>query len=265
MNLVGNAVKFTERGGIELSVTWSDGQLRVEVKDTGPGIAGIEQTRIFQPFVQVGETDGRAEGTGLGLAISQELALIMGGSLTVSSDGRSGSLFRLEIPAPLAARPLPQSAVLAIRPTPRQVLVVDDNDLNRLLGQKLLERDGHSVQVACDGEEALAMVARHEPDVVLMDLQMPGLDGLQTMQEMRRQGFTVPVIALTANAANADRERCIAAGMDGYLTKPLELATLRATLRALGDPQHGPWQQDTVPAVAFNDSRSVGAIQPTNA
>jgi signal transduction histidine kinase/CheY-like chemotaxis protein len=233
MNLVGNAVKFTECGGIDLAATWRDGRLLVEVKDTGPGIAESDLAGIFQPFIQVGRTNAQAEGTGLGLTISRELAALMGGSLTAWSDGRSGCLFRLELPAPLAAPPLHEADATPTAPAPRKVLVVDDNDLNRLLGRKLLERDGHSVEVACDGGEALAMIARRAPDVVLMDLQMPGLDGLETMREIRRRGFEMPVIALTANAVNGDRERCIAAGMDGYLTKPLDLPALRATLRAL--------------------------------
>lgn len=233
MNLVGNAVKFTERGGIDVAATWREGFLRVEVKDSGPGIAGSDLERIFQPFVQVGRTDLQSDGTGLGLAISRELAELMGGTLTASSDGRSGSLFRLELPAPLSAPPLQEAIVIPAAPTPRSVLVVDDNDLNRLLGQRLLERDGHSVQVARDGEEALEMIARCMPDVVLMDLQMPGLDGLQTMREIRSRGVAVPVIALTANALNGDRERCLAAGMSGYLTKPLDLADLRAALCGL--------------------------------
>jgi signal transduction histidine kinase/CheY-like chemotaxis protein len=233
MNLVGNSVKFTEHGWIEVAATWRDGFLRVEVKDSGPGIAVSELDEIFQPFVRVGRTTVQAEGTGLGLAISRELAELMGGTLTAASDGRSGSLFRLELPVPLSAPPPQEAVVIPAAPTPRAVLVVDDNDLNRLLGQRLLERDGHSVQVARDGEEALAMIARRMPDVVLMDLQMPGLDGLQTMREIRRRGLAVPVIALTANAVNGDRERCLAAGMSGYLTKPLDLPDLRAALCGL--------------------------------
>jgi CheY-like chemotaxis protein len=207
--------------------------LRVEVADTGPGIAEAELAGLFQPFVQAGLTNSQAEGTGLGLAISRELAELMGGSLTAESDGKSGSVFRLELPAPLATPPLRESAAAPPAPAPRRVLIVDDNDLNRLLGQKLLEREGHSVEVACDGGEALAMIARGAPDVVLMDLQMPGLDGLETTRELRRRGSAVPVIALTANAVQGDRERCLAAGMDGYLPKPLDLAALRATLRGL--------------------------------
>lgn len=233
MNLVGNAVKFTERGGIGLAATWRDGVFRVEVSDTGPGIPEAELAGLFQPFVQAGLAHARAEGTGLGLAISRELAELMGGSLTATSDGKSGSRFLLELPAPLAAPPPRESAEASPAPVPRRVLIVDDNDLNRLLGQKLLEREGHVVEVACEGGEALAMIARRAPDIVLMDLQMPGLDGLETTRELRRRGCAVPVIALTANAVQGDRERCLAAGMDGYLPKPLDLAALRAAFQAL--------------------------------
>lgn len=233
VNLVGNAVKFTERGRVELVARWHAGVLRVEVSDTGPGIAEAELPGLFEPFVQAGPRNARAEGTGLGLAISRELAELMGGSVTASSDGRSGSVFRLELPAPLAAAPRSEVPAPPPAPAPRAVLIVDDNELNRLLGQKLLERDGHSVEVASDGREALAAIARRSPDVVLMDLEMPGLDGLETTRELRRRGSAVPVIALTANAIQGDRERCLAAGMDGYLPKPLDLAALRAVFLAL--------------------------------
>jgi len=233
MNLVGNAVKFTESGGIELSASWQDGVLRVEVSDTGPGIAESDLPGLFEPFFQAGPLDERAEGTGLGLAISRELAELMGGTLTAASDGRSGSVFRLELPAPLAAAPPGELPHAPPAPAPRAVLIVDDNELNRLLGQKLLERDGHTVEVASDGREALAAIARRAPDVVLMDLEMPGLDGLETTRELRRRGSAVPVIALTANAIQGDRERCLAAGMDDYLPKPLDLAALRAAFLAL--------------------------------
>lgn len=240
MNLVGNAVKFTEFGRIDLAAAWRDGRLLVEVKDTGPGIAESDLAGIFHPFIQARRTNAQAEGTGLGLTISRELAALMGGSLTASSDGRTGCLFRLELPALLTAPSRQEAGATPAPSAPLAVLVVDDNDLNRLLGRKLLERDGHSVEVACDGGEALAMIARRAPDVVLVDLQMPGLDGVETMREIRRRGFEMPVIALTANAVSGDRERCVAAGMDGYLTKPLDLATLRAALSALAFVDRGP-------------------------
>jgi CheY-like chemotaxis protein len=234
MNLLGNAVKFTEHGRIELLATWREGWLRVDVSDTGPEIPDAESAAIFQPFVQAGPEGARSQGTGLGLAISRELAELMGGTLAVSSNGESGSLFRLELPAPLATPPLRETGSGAPMPAPRRVLIVDDNDINRLLGRKLLERDGHSVEVACDGQEALAMIERQTPDVVLMDILMAGLDGLETTRELRRRGFTVPVIALTANVVQGDRERCIAAGMDGYLSKPLDIDALREAFRETG-------------------------------
>lgn len=233
MNLVGNAVKFTAHGSITILASWKDSLLRVEVKDTGPGISQTDLARIFQPFTQVGPLDGRGDGSGLGLTISRELAALMGGSITVLSDGVSGCLFRLEIPAPLTVPPLRDPARPPLAPTPRKILIVDDNELNRLLGKRLLERDGHLVQLACDGKEAIAMVSLNELDLVLMDLQMPGLDGLETMKEIRRLGSSVPVIALTASAVSADRDLCIAAGMTDYLTKPIDLAALQATLDRL--------------------------------
>lgn len=234
INLVANAVKFTERGEVELLAEWRDGWFRFEVRDTGPGIPAHELERLFQPFVQAGDPRSHQEGTGLGLAISRELAELMGGSLTADSDGKSGSVFRFEVPAAAVAPPLRDASAELPAPAPRVVMIVDDNDLNLLLGQKLLEREGHSVLLAGDGEQALAMVGHRVPDVILMDVQMPGLDGLETTRELRRRGIGVPIIALTANAVQGDRECCLAAGMDGYLPKPLDLAALHAQLRELG-------------------------------
>jgi signal transduction histidine kinase/ActR/RegA family two-component response regulator len=233
LNLVGNALKFTERGAVRLVAEWRDGMLRFEVRDSGPGLPELELRRLLQPFDRGSTSLASLGGAGLGLAIAHELAELMGGSITAARAGTSGSAIHFEVPAPRVAAPVRDLAGEGRLPDPRVVLIVDDNKINLLLGQKLLERDGHSVLVARGGVEAIALIESSAPDLVLMDLLMPGLDGLETTRELRRRGIEVPVIALTANATDGARETCLEAGMDDYLPKPLDLARLRDAFRML--------------------------------
>lgn len=236
LNLLGNSVKFTDRGEIELLAKWHDDYLHFEVRDTGPGIHPHELEELFKPFVQGGDSDRHKEGTGLGLAISRNLVELLGGSLTAISDGKSGSVFRFAVPAP-RIEPLVKNPEIIPYPPPfsSSVLIVDDNEINLLLAMKLLEREGYTVQVARNGEQALAIIEQRVPDTVLMDIQMPGLDGLETTRLLRSRGIQVPVIALTANAMQGDRECCLAAGMDGYLSKPFDVKSLQSLMRDLHD------------------------------
>jgi signal transduction histidine kinase/CheY-like chemotaxis protein len=233
LNLVGNALKFTERGSVELTAEWRDGLLRFEVSDTGPGLPEKGVERLFQPFERAGFEGTDKAGVGLGLAIARELAEAMGGSISASGNETGGSVFCFELPASRVAAPRRDEGEEIALPSPRLVLIVDDNEINLLLGRKLLERDGHQVLVAGDGEQAITLIESDHPDVVLMDVRMPGRDGLETTRELRRRGIRVPVIALTANAVEGDRETCLAAGMQDYLPKPLDLARLREAFRAL--------------------------------
>ncbi len=234
LNLVGNALKFTEKGEVEVRVVLSRGRLRLAVRDTGPGIAAEDLAQLFEPFVQVGPARLQGEGSGLGLALSRELAALMGGSLTAESTPGIGSLFVLDVPAEI----VPAPAVAAVRAEVSteaakgalSVLLVDDNAINRMVGQRLLARDGHRVDVVESGEQALDRLAQQSYDAIFMDVQMPGLDGLQTTRILRDRGIRTPVVALTANALSGDREVCLAAGMTHYLPKPLDLGELRAVV-----------------------------------
>ncbi len=240
-NLVGNAMKFTHEGSVELRVRPGarTGRVAFAVVDTGIGVAPEAQQRIFRPFEQAdGSTSRRYGGTGLGLAIVSQLVRQMGGEVGLESELGRGSTFAFEIDLP-AADAVPEPA-----PTSREtgaaarrglrVLLVDDNPVNLKLAARLLEREGHAPTLAGDGRQALEALAAEPFDIVLMDVQMPVMDGLEATAELRRReagsGRRVPVIALTAHAFPEDRTRCLAAGMDGYLAKPLGREQLRAAL-----------------------------------
>lgn len=239
LNLVGNALKFTQHGEVELRVVLSEGRLRLAVRDTGPGIPAEDLAKLFQPFVQVGPAHSQEEGSGLGLALSRELAALMGGTLGAESEPGVGSLFVLDVPAEVAPAPAEAApaAVAALahpeRKSTLRVLLVDDNAINRMVGQRLLARDGHQVDVLESGEQAIERLAGETYDAVFMDVQMPGLDGLETTRILRGKGLRTPVVALTANALSGDREVCIAAGMTDYLPKPIDLGELRAVVQRL--------------------------------
>jgi PAS domain S-box-containing protein len=274
-NLVGNAVKFTDRGSVTLRVSLESGvenqsgvgsresgvenqelelpltpdsrlptpdsRLKFEVIDTGPGIAPDAQERIFEAFTQVdGSITRRHGGTGLGLAIVRQLARHMGGEAGVESAPGRGSVFRVVLPframeMPLAPSPpatAPVVEVNAAATSGLHVLVVEDNVSNRLLLQRMLERVGASVELVADGQAALARLETERYDLVLMDCQMPVLDGYAATRAWRAREQTLgrprlPVVAITANAMASDREQCLAAGMDDFAPKPLTLGVVQ--------------------------------------
>jgi signal transduction histidine kinase/ActR/RegA family two-component response regulator len=243
LNLVSNAVKFTSAGGVDVVVSGAhepDGyRLRVEVEDTGIGIPADQLSRIFEQFVQVdASTTRRFGGTGLGLAISRHLAALMGGSLTARSVPGKGSMFTLQIPVGIATLPSRQtkdSSEPAIG-AGLHVLVVEDNDVNQLVARRLLERAGCRVRVEADGKAGVEAVQRESFDLVLMDCQMPGMDGYQATIAIRALGSRfadLPIVALTASATADERERCLASGMTGYLAKPLLPDDLKRTIVSL--------------------------------
>jgi CheY-like chemotaxis protein/HPt (histidine-containing phosphotransfer) domain-containing protein len=256
INLVGNALKFTERGSVSLAVAVEPQQsdecrLCFAVRDTGIGIPADRIEAIFAPFEQAdSSTARRYGGTGLGLPIACRLAGLMGGQVQVQSAPGQGSTFsftaRLRQACEAVASGADRDQITgpgACSPTqPLRILLADDNEVNQRISKALLERQGHQVHSVGNGRDALAALASEAPfDVVLMDVQMPGMDGLQATAALRRReagtGRHVPVIALTAHAMQGDRERCIAAGMDGYVTKPISGATLaRAIAAVLGRP-----------------------------
>ncbi len=237
LNLLGNAVKFTDRGEVRLAVQRIGGdanrvRLRFEVKDSGIGIAEDQQDGIFMPFEQVGDANRRLGGTGLGLAISRHLVRLMGSDIHVESRLGGGSVFWLEIEVPTL-----EAGVLALpaRKQPRgyagvqrRVLIVDDVVGNRAMLADLLGPLGFEIEEAADGQQALERFAGHGCDLILMDMVMPVMDGLEATRRIRRtaQGAEVPIIAVSANASNTDRSQCLAAGANAFLPKPIEREAL---------------------------------------
>ncbi len=240
INLIGNAVKFTERGEVNLRVTRSPdgGGLTFEVRDTGIGIPADVLASLFQPFRQGdSSTTRRFGGTGLGLTISRRLIELMSGEIAVESQPGFGSAFRFTIP--IISRPtaapasLPDAAAPAAAPEPIRILVAEDNLINQKVTLGQLRKLGYAPDVVGNGAEALEALARASYDVVLMDCQMPVMDGFQATRELRRregsERHTV-VIALTAHAMESSRRECIEAGMDAYISKPVDTAELAAML-----------------------------------
>ena len=241
-----NALKFTDAGSVTLKVVaeWvAEGtvQLLVTVRDTGQGITLEDQSKLFQPFSQIDQSDTRRHGgIGLGLAIARSLAELMGGSVGVTSSVGRGATFWLRLTLPISAKPsatgIERSDANGSSSKPAgRVLVVEDNLQNQQVALNMLAKLGRDFDLASGGRKALEMIREKEYALVLMDCQMPDLDGYTTVEEMRKWEHAqrrphVPVIALTAHAMTGDRERCLNAGMNDYLTKPIGLDELRATL-----------------------------------
>jgi signal transduction histidine kinase/CheY-like chemotaxis protein len=250
LNLMSNAVKYTEAGSVTLTVR-PEGEpgetfgetvtLRFAVRDTGVGIAPEDRERIFQPFRQADSSASRRQGgTGLGLTICRRLVGLMGGSLGVESALGVGSTFWFRVPVETAAPPAadasrgPGAALQPARPRHAlRILVVDDNETNRWVLCQMLETLGYSFREVAGGEAALAALDEERFDAVLMDCQMPDLDGYATTRRMRMRevpGRRTVVLAVTAHALAGEREKCLAAGMDDYLAKPFRREELGARL-----------------------------------
>ena len=246
LNLIGNALKFTERGAVTVSQTVIDGRLLCAVDDSGIGMSQEALGNLFQPFRQADNSTARKYGgTGLGLVICKALVEKLGGQLTVSSALGKGSrfAFSLPLPSPKAAGPAAEPEP-NLQPTPVEdrhidltrlrILLVDDQPMNRLLARNQLKQLGCPPQhEAENGMLALEFLRHADYDIVLMDMQMPEMDGLEATRRLRRLPLEVQpvVIAMTANAFAEDREACMAAGMNHFLSKPVKLETLRAALQ----------------------------------
>ena len=260
LNLVGNAVKFTDRGEVEVLVSVEEREeekvtLRFMVRDTGIGIAPDKQQLVFESFSQVdASTTRKYGGTGLGLAISRRLAQMMHGRVWVESEPGGGSSFFFTarfavssgIPAAGAeptgpdqargdAAAFEQRRSTAPPYGALKILLAEDNPVNQLLAVRMLENAGYTVTIAGDGTQALEAVRRERFDLVLMDVQMPLLGGLEATEALRKEelasgGDRIPVIAMTASTMQGDRERCLAAGMDDYVSKPIDMRQLRAAM-----------------------------------
>lgn len=233
VNLIGNAVKFTENGSISVRLASTANALEIAIQDTGIGMSEHTVTHLFSPFVQAdSSTARRYGGTGLGLAISRRLIELMGGTIDITSMPGSGSTFTLRLPFDSASSD--RHAVVTTEPPPTftgLALVVDDDTTNQLIARHLIGAYGVTVEVLSSGEEALARLAHAPfPDMVFMDCQMPGLDGYETVRRLRDAGCRLPIVAMTANALPGDRQRCLSAGMDDYLAKPFATESLVAIL-----------------------------------
>ena len=242
LNLVGNAVKFTESGFVSITadVEADGGGVIIKVQDTGIGIGEDRIAHIFEAFAQEdGDITRRFGGTGLGLTISRMLVQVMNGKIDVTSQRGVGSTFTVRLDLPREAPPSARSDHVGAEPDlsllqDKRILVAEDNRANRILISKLLAQTGADLRFAADGVEAIALYIEFRPDAVLMDMSMPRMDGLEATREiieLQAQGFTpCPVIGLTANAFTEDRERCLAAGMTEFLSKPVRKKTLLSCL-----------------------------------
>ncbi|MGQ4879775.1 ATP-binding protein [Billgrantia sp. LNSP4103-1] len=239
LNLLSNAIKFTEQGEVRIEATVSrQGRLSLAVRDTGPGIEADNREWLFEPFRQGdASTARRYGGTGLGLAISRRLTEAMGGKIGVDSHPGQGSRFWIELPlkAVGAEEPEPPAPPPILEPAEgSKVLLVEDNPVNQQVAVAMLERHACDVTVADSGSRALELAERTPFDMIFMDVQMPGMDGLETTRRLRAMpGWParVPIVAMTAGGPGAERERCLAAGMTDYLVKPLRRADLATALK----------------------------------
>lgn len=252
LNVLNNAVKFTEEGGVTLTVESSaatepgEVELHIAVRDTGIGIAPEHMSRLFQSFTQTeASITRRFGGTGLGLAISKRLAEAMGGSMWAESEGAGhGSTFHVTVAARVAAADaipqglVPRAGATGLDPEqatkhPLRILLAEDNAVNQKLALKLLSQMGYEADVAANGVEVLAAVERQRYDLVLMDVQMPEMDGLEATRRIAQDLAEAErpwIVAMTANAMDGDREKCIAAGMQAYISKPIRVNELADAL-----------------------------------
>lgn len=243
INLLGNAVKFTNQGTIRLQVSClSPGRIRFDVTDTGIGMSAETLQKLFSPFTQADASTTRLHGgSGLGLAICRRLTELMGGVIRVESQLGRGSSFWVELPCACTSGRLEDVAVPPVPPPPAPlpvghltILLVEDQEVNRTFVQRLLERQGHQIIPACDGLMALDLLHAGRYDLLLLDIQMPGMGGEEVLQRLRLQeqttGEYLPVIALTAHALSGDREKLLGMGFDGYISKPVQMDQLLAEM-----------------------------------
>ena len=277
INLVGNALKFTEQGGVSVSVVLAvkseaGVDLHVSVRDTGIGIPADKQAGIFEAFSQAdGSITRRFGGTGLGLAICQKLVTMMQGRIWVVSGEGAGSTFHFTLRLGIGEMAtLTTQAAVAPPVRPLRVLLAEDNLINQRLAVTLLERKGHHVRVCGNGEEALHALAEETFDLVLMDVQMPVMGGFEATRLIREreasEGGHQAIVAMTANAMQGDRERCLQAGMDGYVSKPVRAEEMYATIAAclpaavIDEAQPMPEAQDAAEFVVLSEPPASGSF-----
>jgi signal transduction histidine kinase/CheY-like chemotaxis protein/HPt (histidine-containing phosphotransfer) domain-containing protein len=260
INLLSNAVKYTPFGRVELRLTGDAEHLTVEVADTGIGIPECQRHRLFREYERFGTERTSIEGTGLGLAIAHRLIRRMGGHMGHRNNPGGGSVFWLELPAGAADQVEPEAEPAMPEPKrPLKVLVVDDSEVNRKVTASYLRAAGHEAAEAADGSEAVGLAVARDFDVVLMDMRMPGMDGLEAARRIRALGAPrsrVPIVAVTANALDHHAEECRRAGMSEHLAKPFTQAELSAVL-ARAVPMRPPAEHDAAPTI---DAESLAQV-----
>ncbi len=244
LNLVGNAIKFTQTGSVTLSIERNGERLCFEVVDTGIGMSDEQVARLFTPFGQADASiTRRFGGTGLGLAISKKLVEAMGGNIAVSSEIGKGTRFSFDLPLIEASAPVGEVLAVASEADAGtasaktlRILTAEDHPVNQQLIKRILEKWGHQVDIANNGREAVDAVMRQPYDLVFMDMQMPEMGGVEATVEIRRTiaAVDLPIVAMTANVLEADRERCRAAGMQDFVGKPFQMAQVKAILERVG-------------------------------
>lgn len=237
INLVGNAIKFTPRGvvAVNIDVQQSEDQdhLVLEVRDTGIGISKQDQAVLFDRFKQADSSHSKSHrGAGLGLAICKELSDIMDGSISVSSEPGVGSTFTFKVPVALAEPSAETVGDRSVEPETLSghILIAEDSETNAMVAKKMLDRLGLSYEHVLDGAAAVEAALESDFDVVLMDVSMPNLDGLEATRILRQRGYTAPIVAMTAHALKGDRDRAFQIGFSGYITKPVRPKAIRAEL-----------------------------------
>lgn len=243
LNVIGNALKFTEKGRVKVLYWVDEGQLFFEVSDTGGGISPEQQGLLFQRFATSDHGRAVKPGTGLGLVLSRGLARALGGDLTLKdSKLGEGSTFLIRVHADTDSQPIAHEGGRATVDFSvlrgKRILIVDDAAENQTIVRLFLSRYGMEMDFAFDGQEAVDKALDASPDVILMDVQMPVLDGCEATRVLRRRGYKKPIIALTAHAMKEDQEKCFAAGCDDYVSKPIESALLlQALAKAISRPR----------------------------
>lgn len=246
LNLVGNAVKFTQRGRIDVAMRFDgdakSGNLIMSVKDTGIGISKQDQSTLFDRFKQVDSSRSRSHGgVGLGLSISQDLVELMGGEISVKSEPDAGSIFEFSVPVRCWEKHHENlnKQLDKLKRLRGRVLIAEDSETNAMVAKKMLERLGLSYLHVSDGAAAIDAAMNSSFDIVLMDVSMPNVDGLEATRILRDRGYDKPIVAMTAHALKGDRDRALGAGMTDYLTKPIRPTALRKMLNSLLEkPQH---------------------------
>ena len=239
INLVGNALKFTQRGQVDVAIDYQgndqSGHLIFEIRDTGIGISKSDQAVLFDRFKQADSSRSRSHGgAGLGLSICKELVEIMEGSISVSSAPGVGSTFRFKVPVTCwrEQNDTLEEQLTELRALSGRILIAEDSETNAMVAKKMLDRLGLDYHHVTDGAAAVDAALESEFDLVLMDVSMPHLDGLEATRILRERGYQQPIIAMTAHALKGDRDHALKSGMSGYITKPVRPKALREALEA---------------------------------